>query len=255
MSLDEALLDSIAPFQDKGLLGDVLMELKSGKEATVYVCAGGPRARSGTYLAVKIYRPPEHRQFKDDGLYRAGVTITNPRTRRAMEGRTSFGKEALFGSWVGREWANLSLLHQNNLCVPRPIDHSDTAIIMEYLCDELGDPPSPSPQLRSVKLTEPQASACWDDVVWSVETLLRLNRVHGDLSPYNLLWHAARGQPHRPWIIDVPQMIDARENPNAFELLSRDLENVYKYLSRYAALPDPWKLAGSLWSRFKRGWV
>ena len=54
MSLDEALLESISPFQDKGLLGDVLMELKSGKEATVYVCAGGPRTRPGTHLAVKI---------------------------------------------------------------------------------------------------------------------------------------------------------------------------------------------------------
>src|SRR5882757_3585750 len=51
MSLDETLYESIQPFIDKGLVTDVLQMLKSGKEATVFSCRGGPRL-GGRLVAV-----------------------------------------------------------------------------------------------------------------------------------------------------------------------------------------------------------
>ena len=86
----------------------------------------------------------------------------------------------------------------------------------------------------------------WERVLWNVKQMLLHNRVHGDLSPYNLLWHQGRA-----WIIDLPQMCDPRENPNARVLFTRDLENVWRYCSKFTSLPDPWKLADSLWTRFR----
>lgn len=241
MSLDETLLESVQPFIDKGLISEVVQVLKSGKEATVYACRGSARV-GGRMLACKVYRPLEHRHFRNDAAYRAGRVILNGRTRRAVEGGSEFGREAAFGMWVGMEWANLRELCAAGIDVPRPVDREENALVLEYL----GDETAPAPQLRSVRLQRGEAAACWNAVVSSVTRMLRINRVHGDLSPYNLLWHAGK-----PWIIDVPQMVDSRLNPNAREMLARDVENVHQYLRRYCELPDPWRLVDQLWRQYR----
>jgi RIO kinase 1 len=237
MSLDETLVQAIQPFIDSGLVSEVLQVLKSGKEATVYSCRRGPRM-PGRLLAVKVYRPAEHRQFHNDATYRQGRVITSGRVRRAVQNGSAFGM------WVGTEWGHLRELHAAGLDVPEPIDRAGDAILMSYL----GDESSPAPQLRAVRLTEPQAIGVWDRVAWNVGRMLAINRVHGDLSPYNLLWHDGLA-----WIIDVPQMVDPRENTNARTLLDRDLENVWRHCSKFAPLPDPWRLADHLWTRWRTG--
>ena len=243
MSLDETLLQAITPFIDDGLVSEVLQVLKSGKEATVYSCRGGPRLR-GRLVAAKVYRPAEHRQFHNDAVYRQGRVITSGRIRRAVDNGSAFGKQAAFGMWVGTEWANLRSLYAAGLDVPEPIETAGDAILMAYL----GDETAPAPQLRAVRLTPAQATAVWDRVAWNVGRMLALDRVHGDLSPYNLLWHQERA-----WIIDVPQMVDPRENSNARSLLDPDLENVWRHCSKFAPLPNPWKVAEQLWSRWRLG--
>jgi RIO kinase 1 len=107
MSLDETLNEAIAPLIDKRLITEVLQLLKSGKEATVYCCRGGPRVR-GQLLAVNVCRPMEHRQFRNDAVYRQGRVITSGRVRRAVDNGSEFGKKGAFGMWVGTEWGHLS---------------------------------------------------------------------------------------------------------------------------------------------------
>ena len=243
MSLDETLRDFVQPLIDKGLITDVLHVLKSGKEATVFACRGSSRIGC-RLLACKVYRPLEHRHFRDDSAYRAGRVILNGRTRRAVNNGSEFGKAAAFGMWVGTEWSNLRELHAAGIDVPRPIDRDEHAIVLEYI----GDESSAAPQLRSVKLSRSEAAACWNRILENVTRMLQNNRIHGDLSPYNILWHETR-----PWIIDVPQMIDARMNPNARDMLTRDLENVHRHLLRFCTLPDPWRLADNLWRAFTEG--
>jgi len=48
--------------------------------------------------------------------------------------------------------------------------------------------------------------------------------VHCDLSAYNVLWWD-----DKPWIIDFPQAVDIRHNPNWREFYERDLRNIRKY--------------------------
>ena len=48
--------------------------------------------------------------------------------------------------------------------------------------------------------------------------MLGLGKVHGDYSTYNLLYWQ-----DKVIIIDVPQMVNIEENPNAKELLERDV--------------------------------
>jgi RIO1 family len=52
--------------------------------------------------------------------------------------------------------------------------------------------------------------------------------------------------------IDFPQTIDPRFNPNARDLLFRDLDNVCRYFTRFGVQADPRRITDRLWGRFKR---
>ncbi len=85
------------------------------------------------------------------------------------------------------------------------------------------------------------------EVLRNVELFLACDRIHADLSPYNILYWKGRLT-----IIDFPQAIDARFNPNALALLTRDLENVARYFARYGVEANAAETARELWTRFLR---
>ena len=78
--------------------------------------------------------------------------------------------------------------------------------------------------------------------------MLHHHRVHGDLSPFNVLWWK-----DRPVIIDLPQAIDPRLNPAAHSLLARDVENICRWGSKHGVQRDANRIANDLWSRFVIG--
>jgi RIO kinase 1 len=57
--------------------------------------------------------------------------------------------------------------------------------------------------------------------------------VHADLSAYNLLWWQGRLV-----VIDLPQAVEFTTNPDAFELLHRDVANVGEWFSRRGVAVD-----------------
>ena len=243
MLQDEILSEAIQDFVERNLITDVLHVLKSGKEATVCCCLGH-RSIGGGLVAAKVYRPMSRRSFKNDALYRDGKVILSGRARRALANKSETGRQIQFGTWVAYEWEAMNHLHQIGADVPRPIARGPSAILMEYF----GDHQTAAPQLRSVTLSPHDARNVFDRVVWNVERLLANNRIHGDLSPFNILWWH-----NRPILIDFPQSVDPRENPSAYALLSRDIENVWRYCRRFAdGICDPWKLTGRLWNAFLR---
>jgi RIO kinase 1 len=79
--------------------------------------------------------------------------------------------------------------------------------------------------------------------------MLDFHRIHGDLSPFNILYWDGR-----PRIIDLPQAVDARMNANSYRLLCRDVENVCRFFAKAGvATPDPWRTATRLWDRYIHG--
>jgi RIO kinase 1 len=56
-------------------------------------------------------------------------------------------------------------------------------------------------------------------------------------------------------IIDFPQAVDARFNPNARSLLLRDVERLFQYFARYdvAKADDALEWALDLWGSYERG--
>jgi len=138
------------------------------------------------------------------------------------------------------EFTLLEALHARGADVPVPIEHSEQALLMEFIGDEAGA----AATLNDVELQPGEAKKLFERVIVNVELLLGLGWIHGDLSPYNILYHQGRIT-----LIDFPQVVDCRNNPRARELFERDIERVAAYFERFGEVVDPHRLARELWQR------
>ncbi|MDX1933006.1 MAG: RIO1 family regulatory kinase/ATPase [Capsulimonadales bacterium] len=235
-------LDSLHPFFTNETLIEVLYLVKSGKEATVFCCRGGAKIGGGL-VAAKIYRPREHRRFKNDAIYRQARLTGNSREARAARSKSGFGREVLFGEWVGHEMAALRTFHDAGIPVPKPLTSTDTALLMEFL----GDEETAAPPLIQTRLRLHDAVRHYRRMLNVIEAMLNVRHVHGDLSAYNLLYWR-----EQVFVIDVPQTVHPWENPDALDLLIRDVTNVADYFADQGVRTgDPERIAHGMWHRYR----
>jgi RIO kinase 1 len=238
---------AIESFLARGLIREVLHPVKSGKEATVFCCRAGSSV-GAPYAAAKVYRPREHRSFRNDARYQEGRwcwRMGPTRAKRAFDNKSHFGHEVQAASWVGHEWATLGALHAAGVDVPRPIAEAEGGILMEFF----GDEDRAAAPLAACSLEVEEAQAVLDRLVANVERMLARNVVHGDLSAYNVLLRP----PAEVRVIDLPQAVDPRFNSSALAFLRRDLANVHRHCVRFGARGDADATANDLWRRFMRG--
>jgi RIO kinase 1 len=241
-------LEALSSFLDEGLLTEILSDIKSGKEATVWCCRGGP-SLGGGLVAAKVYRPIESRRFRNDAVYQEGRLhmARDSRVRRAVLKGSRFGVAAHYATWLDQEWEMMNVLHGAGADVPQPIARNDRAVLMEFI----GDETAPAPLLHEVRPDRPAAAAAIvDRLLWNVELMLDLHCVHGDLSPFNILYHGGRAV-----IIDFPQAVDPRLNRAACDLLARDVDRLCAWARRCGAERDARRIAGRLWRRFREGQI
>ncbi|HEY8684916.1 MAG TPA: RIO1 family regulatory kinase/ATPase [Chloroflexota bacterium] len=232
----------LAPFFAEGIITDVVRTEKSGKEGTVYCCRADP-STGYDLVAAKVYRPRSRRSFKNDAVYHEGRVILNKRDARAVARKTDWGRETKFGSWIAHEFETLTQLHALGSDVPKPLRKAASAILMEYV----GDEEAAASKLREVELEPEEVRPLFNRMMQNIEVWLANDLVHGDLSAYNVLyWDGSIT------VIDFPQAIDPRANPNAFDLLRRDIDNICHYWSGYGVRSDPTRIAQHLWNRFLR---
>jgi RIO kinase 1 len=201
-------------------------------------------------IAAKLYRPRTMRNLKNDAIYKAGRMLRDAqgnqlkkgrRERLAMAKKTNFGQMLDFSQWIGTEFRVQRMLHKVGVNVPKPLGYQNTTIIMEYIGDEFG----PAPALNEIRLPVEEAPRLFKQVMEDVALMLDNHHVHGDLSAYNILyWNG------RLTLIDFPQMVEARHNPYAFELLQRDITRVCEYFAKYGIESDPLKLTLDLWEPY-----
>jgi RIO kinase 1 len=232
------LQDALEPFLADGLVTDVLFPIKSGKEATVYCCRGGAKL-DHRLAAAKVYKPRGFRGFRNDAIYREGRVILDKRAARAAAKRTAFGHEVHEALWTNHEWETLRRLYAAGADVPKPLAHTAGGILMEFI----GDDDGPAPTLKAAQLSSTERQVVFERVMDNVQVWLAHDVVHGDLSPFNVLWHDGA-----PVVIDFPQAVDPRFNRNAFDLLLRDVENMARYVGR----DDAFALAERYWSVWER---
>lgn len=104
----------------------------------------------------------------------------------------------------------------------------------------------PAPVLQRVRLGRAEARDVFERLVRDVGLMLACDRVHADLSAFNVLYWKGEVK-----IIDLPQAVDARFNPSALALLVRDMERLCGYFARYGLELDGAALALDLWQRFE----
>ena len=245
------VLSSLTHFYEDDMITDVLWMIKSGKEATVYCCAAHPSL--GTeYVAAKVYRPRMFRSLKNDAVYRRsravydndGREVFGRRARLNAERKTERGRLAQVAAWITYEVQTQRLLYEAGADVPRTLAQSGNAILMEYV----GGPDGAAPKLGGAALAPEEAQAVFDRILRNVELWLVCDRIHGDLSPYNILYWDGMAT-----IIDFAQAIDPRYNFDAFPLLHRDIERVCGHFARLGVQAEAVEIATDLWTRYLRG--
>ena len=234
-------LEQLEAALTEGWITDVIRTVKSGKEASVYLCRGGEQVGE-QLVAAKVYRPLEHRQFRDDSAYwEGGMRAWGRREVVAATKRSGFGKRVKFGAWQGREYETLQTLHRAGASVPRPLQQEGDALMLAWIGDEDGA----APPLHQVRLERDEARAALDFLCRQVELFMAHNVVHGDLSEYNVLYWEGK-----PVVIDFPQAVDPRFNHSARALLERDLSNLARYFDRLGVPFDYRRHATDLWKRW-----
>jgi RIO kinase 1 len=202
--------------------------LKAGKESEVYLISRTGPTRA-CLMAEKRFKPRLQRGFRNDYVY-AGVWGEGTfRENRAIKNRTRFGQEVLQARWIGNEWMTLKLLHAAGVTVPPPVERIENGYRMAFI----GDADQAAPRLSDVDLDVVTARHVWRELQRDIRRMLDAERVHGDLSAFNILWWH-----DRPVIIDFSQAVEAVTHPAARELLRRDVERTATYFRRQGVAVD-----------------
>lgn len=230
----------LQPLIEDGLIDEVISQLMSGKEATVFMVRCGSEIR-----CAKVYKDAGKRSFKQAVQYREGRKVRNSRQARAMAKGSKYGREEQESLWHNAEVDALYKLAQANVRVPKPYGCIDGVLLMELITDADGDV---APRLNDVKLTQEEALAHHTQIIRDVVRMLCTGLVHGDLSEFNVLVDQ-----DGPVIIDLPQAVDAVANNHAEWMLERDINNMRDYYGQFAPELLTTQYAKEIWEIYESG--
>ncbi len=230
----------LQPLLDDGVIDEIIGQLMSGKEATVYTVRCGSEVR-----CVKAYKEAAKRSFKKAVQYQEGRKVRNTRRARAMDKGSKYGRKQQEETWQNAEVDALYLLANAGVRVPKPYGCFDGVLLMELVSDEAGNV---APRLGDVSMDEEQALEDHSVVMQYVVMMLCAGIVHGDLSEFNVLV-----DDYGPVIIDLPQAVDASANNNAEVMLARDIANMTTYYGQFAPQLLGSNYAKEIWALYEDG--
>ncbi|SFQ21596.1 RIO kinase 1 [Enterovibrio norvegicus DSM 15893] len=225
---------------EDGMVDEVISQLMSGKEASVYVVSSG-----GRICCAKVYKEIDQRSFKQAVAYREGRKVKDSRRARAMAKGSKYGRDEQEKVWQNAEVDALYALSEAGVRVPQPYGCFDGVLLMELVTDDKG---SVAPRLNDVTLSHEQALRDHAQIITDVTRMLCAGIVHGDLSEFNVLVDHLG-----PVIIDLPQAVDASANNNAKWMLERDVNNMTNYYGQYAPELIGTQYAKEMWALYEAG--
>lgn len=230
----------LQPLIDDGVIDAVLRQLKSGKEASVYLVRAG-----GEVLCAKVYKDMAQRSFQARVQYQEGRKVRGSRQARAIGKASKFGRRQQEEDWKNTEVDALYRLSDAGVSVPRPRGYFQGVLLMALIADESGEC---APRLVEVDLTPEQARDYHVALIRDVVKMLCLGLIHGDLSEYNVLI-----APEGPVIIDFPQVVSAAGNNAARQMLLRDVHNLRDSLGRFAPELAKTHFGEEMWALYEKG--
>ena len=230
----------LQPLVTEGLVDEVLRQLMSGKEATVYIVRCGEEIR-----CAKVYKDAKQRSFRKSTSYQEGRKTKNSRQARAMEKGSRYGRQMQEEAWQSAEVDALYRLAAAGVRVPQPYICHEGVLLMDLVTDADGHP---APRLNDIELSPEQALEFHAGLLKQVVRMLGAGIIHGDLSEYNILVGA-----DGPVIIDLPQAVDAAGNSNAGAMLERDVANLASYFGRFAPELIDSDYGKEIWRLFEAG--
>jgi RIO kinase 1 len=230
---------------DEGLIDEVVRQLMSGKEATVYVVRSGGETR-----CAKIYKDATERSFRQAVDYTENRKVKNSRQARAMAKGTKFGRQATEAAWQSAEVDALYRLAGAGVRVPKPHNFFEGVLLMELVTDLDGQA---APRLNDVVFTADEARTHHATLIKEVVRMLGAGIVHGDLSEFNILLGVNNDGAPGPVIIDLPQAVDAAGNNHAQRMLLRDVGNLRDFFGRFAPELLKTEYGAEIWDLYRRG--
>jgi RIO kinase 1 len=212
-----------------GFLDELISGIKTGKEASVFL-----GRNSDGLVAVKVYTDLRVRSFRHDEAYRAGRFIGDSRIEKAIEQGSQKGLDAHQILWVQEEFRQMKHLYTHGVNVPEAIAVNGISLIMEFVGDENGNP---APRISDLKMENEQAEEAFRQAVQNLKLIVSSGRVHGDYSTFNILWHNERAV-----VIDFPQVMELKNNPNANGFLIRDVHSLCKSFKKHGVMADEVKV-------------
>lgn len=232
--------EGLQPLLDDGIIDEVTRQLKSGKEAAVYVVRTGTEIR-----CAKVYKDMAQRSFQARAQYQEGRKVRGSRQARAMSKSTRFGRKEQEAAWKNTEVDALYQLVAAGVRVPKPYGFFNGVLIMELVTDAQGES---APRLGEVDFTPEEARVVHQFLIGQVVRMLCAGLIHGDLSEFNVLVGS-----DGPVIIDLPQAVNAAGNNNALVMLQRDVKNLADTLGRFAPELLETDYAREMWAWFQKG--
>jgi RIO kinase 1 len=240
------LLESLGAFYEHKWISDVTRRIKGGKEASVYQCKPGAGV-DAPLLAAKVYRPRSLRNLKNDQQYRVGRTDLDEEGNllwkeadvNAIIKRTSYGEEVRHQSWIAYEFVTMELLYEAGMDIPRPYAKEKNAVLMEFV----GDAGTAAPPLSHLSLDRDEAQTLFDRVIRNIDIMLAKDRIHGDLSAYNILYWDGEIK-----FIDFPQVVFPESNPASWQIFRRDVTRICQYFSAQGVRCNSQDIAADLWT-------
>ncbi|WP_438958447.1 PA4780 family RIO1-like protein kinase [Porticoccus sp.] len=230
----------LQPLVDDGLVDEVIRQMMSGKEATVYMVRSG-----GELRCAKVYKEADKRSFKKAVQYQEGRKVRSGRRARAMEKGTRYGREQQEETWQNAEVSALYRLAAAGVRVPEPFGCVDGVLLMELVTDSDGDV---APRLSEITMSSQQAITDHGLLMREVVRMLCAGLVHGDLSEFNVLQDASG-----PVIIDLPQAVDASANNHAEFMLERDVKKITEYYAQFAPELLETRFGKEIWALYEAG--
>lgn len=215
MNINQILVD----YEKRKIYLKLIKNIKSGKEATVYLV----KDSNEILYALKIYKDIYIRTFHKRDTYLQGIYIKKPSLRRAVANNTKLGKEYIQARWIKKEVEIFKKLNKKEASAPHLYAHTNNSLLMEYL----GTVSQNAPRLIDSKIKSELVDGVYLSIFETLQALLDIGYAHGDLSEYNILvWKEL------PYFIDFPQCVNLKTNPDALNIFMRDIDQISRYFEK-----------------------